>query len=63
MAERQTVTWSEAAELIGVHMSTVARLVRRGELEGYKLTCARNSLLRVYRDTVDKLLERRQRPN
>ena len=63
MSDRPTLTSSEAAQILGVSMATVARLVKKGELNGYKLTTARNSPLRIYQDSVDKLLKRRQQPN
>ena len=63
MPDRMTITSREAAELLGVSMATIARLVKRGDLDGYKLTLGKNSPLRIYRDSVDSLLARRKQPS
>ncbi len=39
---------------------TVTRLIKRGELQAYKLTPGETSPLRIYKDSVELLLERRQ---
>ena len=58
--DRHTFTTSQVMELLGVSRATVSRLVQQGELEGYKLTAAKNSHLRIYKDSVEDLLERRK---
>jgi excisionase family DNA binding protein len=60
MNDRETVTASEAMEILGVSRTTISRLVKRGDLEAYKLTPARNSPLRIYKDSVEELLEERK---
>jgi excisionase family DNA binding protein len=60
MDERETVTTSEVMGLLGVSRATVTRLVKKGELEAYKLTPAKNSPLRIYKDSVEELLEERK---
>jgi excisionase family DNA binding protein len=56
----ETVTTQEAMKILGVSKATVSRLVKRGELAAYKLTPAENSPLRIYKDSLDELLEKRQ---
>jgi len=56
-----TVTTAQAADLLGVSRSTITRLVQDGQLEAYKLNpSAVNSPLRIYRASIDRLLEQRQ---
>ena len=59
--DRPTLTTTKVMKLLGVSRPTVTRLIEAGELDGYKLTTAKNSPFRIYRDTVDDLLERRQK--
>ena len=59
MGQEKTMSSREAAEILGVSMSTVARWVRSGYLKGHKLTRVRNSHLRVSRESVDRLLAER----
>jgi excisionase family DNA binding protein len=47
-------------DLLGVSRSTVIRLIQRGELMAYKLTPGQTSPLRIYKDSVEALLERRE---
>ena len=60
ITERPTFTTKETAELLGVTTVTVTRLIKRGELQAYKLTPGKTSPLRIYKDSVESLLERRQ---
>jgi len=56
-----TLSTTEAADRLGVTPMTVSRLWREGHLQGYKLTPGkRNSPLRIYTETVEKLLNQRQ---
>jgi len=52
----------QAAQTLGVSIATVARLVRSGTLQGYKLTKGRNSPLRISRASIDRLLADRSTP-
>lgn len=57
-----TATTAQAADLLGVSRSTVTRLVQDGKLKAYKLNpSAVNSPLRIYRTSVDRLLQQRQK--
>jgi len=58
--ERQTVSANRAMEILGVSRATVSNLVRKGDLEAYKLTPARNSPYRIYLDSIQALLRERQ---
>ena len=58
--DRPTVTTEEAAGLLGVSKATVIRLIQRSELQAYKLTLGQTSPYRIYRDSIDDLIERRQ---
>lgn len=58
--ENDSMTANEAARILGVSPATIARMVRRGELRGHKLSLARNSPLRIYRASVEELLSRRE---
>ena len=60
--ERQVVTANEAMDLLGVSRATVSNLVKQGDLEAYKLTPAVNSPYRIYLDSIQSLLKRRQQP-
>ena len=60
MTDRPTLSTRETAELLGVNPVTVQRLVKRGELEAYKLTPGQTSPLRIYKDSIESLLERRE---
>ena len=57
---RPTVTTEEAAEILGVSRTTIPRLIKRGDLDAYKLIPATNSPLRIYRDSIDALLKARE---
>lgn len=39
----ETITIVEAAQMLGIHRSTVVELVRKGDLRGYKKTLARTA--------------------
>jgi excisionase family DNA binding protein len=56
----ETVTTQEAMKILGVSKTTVTRLVKRGELRAYKLTPAQNSALRIYKESLEELLEKRE---
>jgi excisionase family DNA binding protein len=58
--ERKVVTTTEAMKLLGLSRATVSRLLKRGDLEGYKLTPAKHSDLRIYVDSIEELKERRK---
>ncbi len=58
--ERQVVTANEAMEVLGVSRATVSNLIRQGDLEAYKLTPALNSPYRIYLDSIQALLQRRE---
>ena len=60
--QREAVSSREAMKMLGVSRSTVARLVRTGQLEAYKKTPGVTSDYRIYLDSIEKLLERRQQP-
>lgn len=60
--QRRAVSTREAMKMLGVSKSTVARLIRIGELEAYKLTPGVTSDYRIYVDSIEKLLERRKQP-
>ena len=59
---RQVATTSETMDLLGVSRATVSNLVKQGDLEAYKLTPAVNSPYRIYLDSIQSLLKRRQQP-
>ena len=59
----ETITIVEAAQMPGIHRSTVVDLVRKGDLKGYKKTFARTSPFVVDRDSVlDFDRRRREQP-
>ena len=58
--DRPTLTTIQVMDLLGVSRSTVVRLVQRGELKAYKLTLGQTSPLRIYKDSVEELLDSRQ---
>lgn len=58
--QREAITTAEAANLIGVTAVTVWRLYREGKIEGYQLTDADKSPIRVYRDSVVAYVKRVQ---
>jgi len=61
MEERETVTTVEAGKMLDVSPSTISRMVKAGDLAGYKLNPhRRNSPLRIFLDTVDRILEARR---
>ena len=61
MEERAVVTAKEAAELLGVSHTTISRMVRAGDLAGYKLNPGRrNSPLRIVLSSVQVILETRR---
>ncbi len=59
MDTQGVVTLDEAARLLGVSKSTASRLYKSGLLVGYKLTPAKNSPLRIYTASIDKVRELR----
>ncbi len=60
-ASEQIISAAKAAQLLDVHPSTISRMVKNGDLTGYKITPSRrNSPLRIYRNSVDELLRRRR---
>ena len=58
--QRETVSTQDAMEMLGVSKATVTRLVRDGELDAYKLTPGLTSDYRIYLDSIESLLKRRQ---
>lgn len=56
MTDRETVTAGEAIKMLGISRMTLTRMIKRGELEAYKLTLAKNSPYRIYLDSVQTLL-------
>ena len=61
MVERETVTTKEAGELLDVSATTISRMVKAGDLAGYKLNPGRrNSPLRILLSSVHAILEARQ---
>ena len=61
MTNNGTIDTAEAAAMLGVSRVTVTRMVHRGELRGYKKTSARNSPMRVYRDSVVEFMKKQGR--
>jgi excisionase family DNA binding protein len=59
---RPIVTTEEAITLLGVSKATVIRMIQRGELQAYKLTLGQTSPYRIYKDSIDSVIERRQQP-
>lgn len=59
-ATRETVKTVEAAEILEVSTVTILRLIDTGELEAYKLTPGKTSPYRIYRDSIDAFISRRQ---
>jgi len=53
------VTTAEAAELLGVHVRTVLRLIERGKLNARKLAGGRTMPYIIERRSVDALLAER----
>lgn len=61
MDQKPTLTASEAAAKLGISVMTISRLWREGYLTGYKLNPdKRNSPLRIYAESVEELLNKRQ---
>jgi len=61
MEEREVVTAKEAGKMLSVSPTTISRMVRAKELEGFKLNPGRrNSPLRIYLDSVQAILDSRQ---
>lgn len=48
----ENVSIVEAAQMLGINRDTVRKLVKKGELRGYKKTVARTSPFVVDRDSV-----------
>ena len=58
--KRETLTTSEVMQLLDGSRSTISRMLTSGVLEGYKINPhARNSHLRIYRDSIEEFLEER----
>ena len=60
IGQRKAVSTQEAMQMIGVSKATVSRLIRDGDLEAYKLTPKITSPYRIYVDSIEQFLERRQ---
>ena len=58
--QRLAVSTKETMRILEVSKATVSRLVRDGELDAYKLTPGKTSPYRIYQDSIDELLKRRQ---
>ncbi|MFW6116183.1 MAG: helix-turn-helix domain-containing protein [bacterium] len=59
--QEETISTKEAAEMLGVATSTVNRMINRGDLKAYKKTPVKYSPFRVYKSSVEKVKEERQR--
>ncbi len=55
--DRPTMSTREAAAYLGVSRPTLLRLWSQGLLEGYRVTPYQNGRVRLYRDSVDCLVE------
>jgi len=58
--KRPVVTTTQAMEMLDVSRATVSRLIKRGELSGYRLTPAKNSDFRIYIDSIREFMKRRE---
>lgn len=58
----QTISIVEAAQLLEINRDTVRRLVKKGELRGYKKTIARTSPFVIDRESVLDYDRRRRAP-
>lgn len=56
----ETVSVDEAAAEIGVVRETVIRMLRRGELRGYKKTFGLTAPYRVYKSSLTEFLRKRE---
>ncbi len=62
-AEREggeTVSTTEAMDILGVSRPTITRLIRRGELKAHRLTPAPTSPFRIYVSSIEAVRRRRQ---
>ena len=57
MSDDNTISTAEAAAVLSASRVTGNRLVHSGRLRGYRKTPARNSPMRVYRDSVLKFIK------
>lgn len=57
---REAVTTTEAMKILGISRATVTRMIRRGDLAAYRLTLQKHSPLRIYRDSIETVIARRQ---
>lgn len=57
-----TVSSHEAAQQLGVSVTTVTRLIKQGFLTAYKLTNGKTSPLRIYQSSIDRYLAARPKP-
>jgi excisionase family DNA binding protein len=61
MAERETVTKRKAADILGVHPSTVQRMIESGRLEATRIGGNdRTAMYVIYRSHVDRLARQRK---
>ncbi|HZQ11009.1 MAG TPA: helix-turn-helix domain-containing protein [Anaerolineae bacterium] len=60
---RDWVTVDEAAEVVGARRETVIRMIRRGELRAFKQTLGLTAPYRIYKDSLDEFLKKRETIN
>jgi hypothetical protein len=58
--KREHVSVNEASETLQVSRETVINMINRGELQGFKKTLAINSPFRVYVDSIESLMLKRE---
>ncbi len=61
MSQNDLITTQEAAKRLNLSMSTIARLVRAGQLNAEKKTLGRNSPYLVSAASVEAFRQKRQR--
>ena len=59
---RPVISTLEAAALLEISHATVRRLWESGELQGYKTSQAKGARLRLYRDSVERYAQEREKP-
>lgn len=58
--KRKHASIVEVAEILELDRTTVLGLIKRGHLEGFKITLGVTSPYRVYLDTVQEFIRKRQ---
>ena len=56
----ETVTTTEAMEILGVSRPTITRLIQQGELKAHRLTPASTSPFRIYVSSIEAVMRRRE---